>query len=136
MRALAFTALLFFVACSSDGGGANGFPTDAYTTITSPAGTLHFDVRTAPSQPPARGAITLLLTVTDAAGNGVDGLDLTVVPWMPAMGHGASITPSVTPRGGGDYAVNDLVLVMQGTWELRVTSAMNATTTVIPIDVE
>lgn len=127
--------VLLCVACSSPSGAqSTDFPADAYTTVTSQAGDLEYAVRTAPSQPPTRGPISLLLTVTDAGGAPIDGLDLVVVPWMPAMGHGSSVTPSVTSRGEGDYLVSNLVLVMPGTWELRVTS--NATTTVIPITVE
>jgi hypothetical protein len=42
-----------------------------------------------------------------------------VVPWMPAMGHGASLAPVVTPEGGGKYVVSNVALFMAGSWQLR-----------------
>jgi hypothetical protein len=49
----------------------------------------------------------------------VDGLDLSLEPWMPTMGHGSSTTPQITPQGEGTYVASDVVLVMPGTWQLR-----------------
>ena len=92
------------------------------------------DVRTAP-QPPARGAIPALLTVT-RDGAPATGLALHVTPWMPAMGHGASIEPVVVERGDGDYLVDDLVLPMPGMWELRVSASDGSETTVLSLNVE
>ncbi len=77
----------------------------------------------------------MLLSVTDAMGTPADGLSLSVVPWMPAMGHGSSMECMVTPRGNGDYLVTNLMCPMPGTWELRVSGA-GSDTTVIPLSVE
>jgi len=127
--------VLAITACSSGGGASTDFPVSAYATVTSSTGDVHYEMRTAPTQPPARGLVSLLLTVTDSSGAPVDGLTLDVVPWMPAMGHGASIVPSVVAQGHGDYLVNDLVLVMPGTWELRLSTG-TAAVTVLPITVQ
>lgn len=90
------------------------------------------EVRTAP-QPPSRGAITTLLSVS-SDGAPATGLALHVTPWMPAMGHGASVEPTVVERGGGDYLVDDLVLPMPGVWELRVSAGEE--TTVLSLNIE
>jgi hypothetical protein len=125
------------MACSSMSEvQSTDFPTAAYATVASQAGDVLYEARTAPSQPPSRGQIALLLSVKDANGAPIDGLALEVTPWMPAMGHGASVTPSITARGDGDYLVNNLVLAMPGAWELRVSTVADPTATVIPITVQ
>jgi len=48
-----------------------------------------------------------------------DGLTLTVTPWMPDMGHGTSIPPTVTARGSGLYDLTNVYLPMPGQVELR-----------------
>ena len=109
---------------SGAGGGADVvFPADPLATLKSDHGALSFEVRTAPQQPPARGLSTVELVATDAAGKPVDGLDLTVQPWMPEMGHGASTKPSIEARGDGHYVVSHVACVMPGRWELRTSIA-------------
>lgn len=77
-------------------------------------------VRTAPQQPPTRGIVDMQLTITDAASNlPQTGLALRVLPWMPAMGHGASVRPMVTESAPGIYTLENLVLFMPGTWQIR-----------------
>jgi hypothetical protein len=51
----------------------------------------------------------------------LDGVDVAAVPWMPAMGHGASVTPTVTAAGRGAYVLHDVDCFMPGSWELRTT---------------
>lgn len=92
------------------------------------------EVRTAP-QPPSRGVIPTLLTIRCGA-EPAPGLALHVTPWMPAMGHGASIEPTIVDRGNGDYLVDDLVLPMPGTWELRVSTSDGSEPTVLSLNVE
>lgn len=130
MRALVCALLL---ACAPASDGTMSFPQAPYATTQTGAYTI--TLRTSPSQPPPRGEMELLLTVSDGTQQPVDGLSLVVVPWMPAMGHGASIAPTVTPQGAGDYLVTNVVLPMPGTWELRVTG-VGTDTTVIPLSVE
>ena len=117
------------LGCSggSAGSGADAsFPAAAFSSMTSVQGGLNIEVRTAPSQPPPQGIDTVEYVITSggpAGGVPQDGLALTVVPWMPDMGHGASITPTVTAMGDGHYVIADVELFMPGTWELRTTIA-------------
>ena len=76
-------------------------------------------MRTAPSQPPPRGTCTVEFVVTDAAGAPKDGLDVTLVPWMPAHGHGASVKPTIVAKGNGRYVATNVDFFMPGQWELR-----------------
>jgi hypothetical protein len=128
----------FTSGCSGGGGtaptaGDESFPSAAYVSSSSDTGAIHVDVRLAPSQPPARGLSTVELTVERASGEPVDGLDLDIVPWMPAHGHGASLRPSVTPKGGGKYLVSDVNLFMPGRWELRTTISGSVSDHVAPV---
>jgi len=50
----------------------------------------------------------------------VVGAEVEVVPWMPEMGHGVFEKPVVKERGGGVYSVENVVLIMEGRWELRL----------------
>jgi hypothetical protein len=96
-------------------------------------GSVVAEVRTSPSQPPARGLTTVELRVLDASSSQpVDGLTVTVVPWMPSHAHGASVEPSVTALGSGRYRVSDVALFMPGRWELRTTVAGPKTDTLTP----
>jgi len=80
-------------------------------------------LRTIDGNAPSRGVTCVALDVTSsgAPAGGVDGLTVSVHPWMPAMGHGSSVVPQVTSIGGGRYLVEDLSLVMPGTWQLQLT---------------
>jgi hypothetical protein len=116
--------LLALGACGGASGatdaGEPGFPDTPLATVTSDSGQLTVAVRTDP-QPPSRGVVAVRLTVTGADGAPMDGLALSVQPWMPEMAHGSSTTPSVTARGGGVYDLDDVYLAMPGTWQLRLT---------------
>jgi hypothetical protein len=67
-------------------------------------------------------------TVTDPQGAPVDGLTLQVTPWMPAMGHGTSVDPTVSVQGQGIYLVQDIYFYMPGQWELRTDLLHDAST--------
>ena len=111
------------LGCGEDpaSGSSNSFPAAALTTLQSGSGAYTIEVRTAPDQPPGREVLSVEYRVTGKDGQPVDGLSVTVLPWMPEMGHGASITPAVTAKGGGRYVVSDVELFMPGKWELRTT---------------
>jgi hypothetical protein len=99
---------------------ATTFPASSLTSVATDGSKLHVELRSAPSQPLLAGLDCVELTVTDpATGAAVDGLDITMTPWMPAMGHGASVTPQVTALGGGKYVFTDLSLFMPGEWQLQ-----------------
>lgn len=84
------------------------------------SGALKVDVRTSP-QPPTRGGQSAQLTITDATGAPVTGLSLSVLPWMPVMGHGTSVVPSSNETAAGVYTIDNLYLFMPGLWALRTT---------------
>lgn len=58
------------------------------------------------------------IELRDAAGKALDGATITVTPFMPDHGHGASVVPAVTALGGGRYDVARLSLPMPGVWQL------------------
>jgi hypothetical protein len=124
----------FALGCgSSDTSSLTSFPAAPYQTLPSTNGALSIEVRLAPEQPPPLGQSAAELTVIDAAtGAPEDGLQIAVVPWMPAMGHGASVVPTVTASGQGRYVVSNLFLFMPGTWELRTTLTGKDTDSVTP----
>jgi hypothetical protein len=76
------------------------------------------ELRTAPTPPP-RGAFDAELRVLDREGRGVEGLDVKLVPWMPAMSHGSNL-PRTSALAGGRYVVDDVLVYMAGRWTLRV----------------
>ncbi len=111
-------AALAVAACSS-GAASTTFGTSPIAAVTSDSSASHIDVYCAPD-PLVRGQVTLKLVVTDAqTAAPIEGLSMTMHPWMPAMGHGASTIPIITDAGGGTYIANDVVLFMPGQWQLR-----------------
>jgi hypothetical protein len=116
------------VGCSSasapspaPSGDASTFPAEPFVALVSDGGKLDFDLRSAPEQPPTRGVMILELTARGSSGAPADGLSVDLVPWMPAMGHGASVRPTVTPKGDGRYVIDDVDFFMPGQWQLRFT---------------
>jgi hypothetical protein len=129
--ALAATVVLVGAGCGSSGDSGSGaidFSGAPDAVLTTQEGSFRVEVRTAP-EPPTRGSNTMQLHIIDvASGEGVDALDVVVVPWMPVMGHGASVKPTVKHGDApGTYVVDGVHLFMPGTWELRTTLARGAT---------
>ena len=125
-----------FAGCGSTSDAADGphsFPEAPYAVIVSEKKHLTIEVRTGPTQPPARGHAEVELLVLDEQGAPVDGLQLGVTPWMPAMGHGTSVTPIVQGAGDGKYVVRDVVMYMAGRWELRTTFSGGVTDSATPV---
>lgn len=124
-KSLGFLALgaasLLLSACGAaeDPGPTVDFPVEPFTVIASEAGKLSIEVRTGPSQPPARGRTDVQFVVRDAQGALVDGLTIDATPWMPAMGHGTSVVPVPSSLGEGRYALHNVSMYMAGRWELR-----------------
>jgi hypothetical protein len=83
---------------------------------------------------PTRGVNTLQLVFTHVNdGSPAAGLEVDVVPWMPAMGHGASVKPSVhAETQPGTYTVTNVNLFMPGLWEIRTTIGGPASDHVTP----
>ncbi len=100
--------------------GSNSFPAQSMLVLNSDSGQARVEVRTAPEQPPTRGNVSMQLSITDATtGAPESGLELSAVPWMPAMGHGTSVTPTIVETAPGVYDLENLVLFMPGTWQIR-----------------
>jgi len=111
-------------ACSSSGAPDTGtFGESPASVITTAAGSYRIAVHSAPDAQPSRGVNSLRLIVTKVEdGSPATGLEVTVVPWMPAMGHGASVKPTVQVEAEpGVYTVNNVNLFMPGLWEIRAT---------------
>jgi hypothetical protein len=99
---------------------SNSFPAQSLLVLNSDSGQARVEVWTAPDQPPTRGSVSMQLSITDVmTGAPQTGLDLSAVPWMPAMGHGTSVTPTIVETSPGIYDLQNLVLFMPGTWQIR-----------------
>ena len=122
--------LLFCVACSS--APAATFGSQPITSATSAACGVTFDVYSAPD-PLVRGSSSIKLVERAPKA----GLAITIVPFMPAMGHGAATNPTVVDQGNGVFVANDVVMAMPGTWQLRTAIAGSCTDAlVIDVDVQ
>jgi hypothetical protein len=112
--ALALTACAVTAAPNDD-----HFPNAAYTQFIAGVEPLAFELRTSPSQPPERGSFAMEVRVADRSGVPRDGLDIDVVPFMGAHGHGTNANPTITPIGDGRYRIDGLELSMPGFWQLQ-----------------
>lgn len=108
-------------ASSSDAGAcAADSRKDVYAAgLAKAAGALTVTLVESTPGPPEVGTNVLDFAISDAAGP-VDGATVTVAPLMPDHGHGSSVKPTVTARGGGRYHVENVYLVMAGLWRLTV----------------
>jgi len=123
VRVAAALAVVAAAACGADEPTAPASqpgPGQPLATVTSDGGHWMVSIQTSP-QPPRKGTVDVTYAITAADGQGApaDGLTLSVVPWMPAHGHGGSELPVVTALGGGNYLATPVYLYMSGHWELR-----------------
>jgi hypothetical protein len=82
---------------------------------------VSIDVFSAPD-PLVRGPATLKLVATDTIDHApTSGFTMTMVPFMPAMGHGSATEPIIVEQGGGVYLADDVIMAMPGAWQLRTT---------------
>src|SRR5262245_51772512 len=71
--------------------------------------------------PPTKGDNSWQLRVLDPAGDPVDGMTVSVTPFMPDHQHGTPVRAVVTPSGAnGEYAVTPINLWMPGLWKVTV----------------
>lgn len=83
-----------------------------------------FTVKLLQSQPgpPIKGANTWQIEIDETAtGLPLDGLDISVLPWMPDHNHGSLAAVVVTPETTGQYQLDPMYLSMSGLWEIRFT---------------
>ncbi|HLK92954.1 MAG TPA: FixH family protein [Polyangia bacterium] len=93
------------------------FPGPPALTVPSASGQLSIALWWSPRAPTV-GYDATQLAITDPAGAPVTGLTLTIVPFMPAHGHGASVQPAVSETAPGVYVATPLDFFMAGHWEL------------------
>lgn len=95
-------------------------PYVAGISATAPSGAV-VAIASAVPTPPDVGDNTWILSVEDAAGAPLAGLDPVVTPWMPEHGHGLA-PPDYTAidQGDGTYTVPTFDLVMPGLWQFTV----------------
>jgi hypothetical protein len=89
-------------------------------TVASASGALDLAVWWSPAQPTV-GYDATQIAITDGTGAPVTGLSLTIVPFMPSHGHGASVDPTVSETAPGVYVATPLDFFMAGHWELLTT---------------
>lgn len=124
---------LAFVVGAAACGGTPAAPTQPVLSFgdapaqstTSRSGALRIDVRWSPTVPVVGlDAAQLVLTYPPGsamAGAPADGIELSVVPWMPAHGHGSSVVPEVESTSPGVFVASPISIFMTGGWELRLT---------------
>jgi hypothetical protein len=71
--------------------------------------------------PPARGDNVWRLSITDAQDVAMEGMVVTVFPWMPDHGHGTSAVAQIADIGQGEYTLDPVNLWMAGYWEITIT---------------
>lgn len=113
-------ALLLLTSCSSD--AADEPPGAGATELVSESGALAVTLHASPGGVPVRGNNAIDLEIVRVAADEPEsGLSLSMVPFMPAMGHGSAVAPECSEREVGHYRCDDVVLAMPGLWELRTT---------------
>jgi hypothetical protein len=103
------------VGCSGQG--------DTYSANLTKQGTLGvytFTLVEAAPAPPAQYANVWTLKVTDKSGAPPGAAKVSVVPFMPLMGHGSDQVPTVTSNADGTFTVTDVYLFMQGLWTVTI----------------
>ena len=80
-----------------------------------------FSIQVASDPNPAIRGVNKIEYTLSSTSSSLDGLTLTVVPWMPSHGHGTSVKPTIQDLGGGKFEIDDVLFFMPGTWELRTT---------------
>jgi hypothetical protein len=97
-----------------------GFSAQESQVVTGASGLLEVLVYERAGSPVSRGVNSVRYGVRRAGGAALDdaALSLEVTPWMPVMGHGSAVVPSVQAVEGG-FVITDLYLAMPGRWELR-----------------
>ena len=72
---------------------------------------------------PIRGLNTWTIALSDLEGAPMEGMELSIVPWMPDHGHGSPQPVEVTDIGEGQYTLDPVNLFMAGYWEVTISAA-------------
>jgi hypothetical protein len=118
---LAITGLLFACGSSGNDNPKVAVSSQPFTAVSSEVHNWQMTLRFGPDSTPSRGVDAVQWTIVDSNGSPIDGLDLSIVPFMPAMGHGTSTVPSTTETAPGVYLTDNVFFTMAGQWQLKVT---------------
>jgi hypothetical protein len=66
------------------------------------------------------GLNTMKFSLHDVNNNALEGALITIMPWMPDMGHGVKTKPVVTEEGKGLYNADNIEFSMSGLWILKI----------------
>jgi len=131
-RLIPVLASTVVAACGASAGLEQGFGSTPLVTVTSASGALRLAVFTDP-QAPTNGNVAVRYLITEVSSSQpIEGLSISVVPWMPAMGHGTSVAPSVEAAGAGVYEVKNVYLFMPGEWQLRTALSGGVNDSAVP----
>jgi len=87
---------------------------------------------TTPEEGLSVGNNSITLKISDPDGLDVVGATVNVKPWMPGMGHGVFMVPTVQEKDNGVYEIENVGFSMPGHWQLIVSvktdSTVNQTT--------
>ena len=93
------------------------------------AGALDFALVSSEPAPPARGDNTWVVQLDAISSGPVDGATISVTPFMPDHGHGATVKVTVTPLPtAGQYQLMPVNLWMPGYWETTVVASQGGVT--------
>ncbi len=115
------TALGILAACSGGAGTGSdtSFEAEALEVMACDT-SVQIELRTAPTQPPTSGLDGVEVVLKDTkTGDPIDGATISLVPWMPLMGHGADVVPHLDATSHGRYVFTNVNLYMPGEWQLR-----------------
>jgi hypothetical protein len=96
---------------------ACGVGSEATPALESSGKPVNIEIETNPS-PAAMGEIELVLNITDAGGNPIEGATVDVTATHTDM-TGMDMSGAATEQGAGNYAIN-ANFSMSGNWELKV----------------
>jgi len=111
MRKMIFISMIMLISILLAACGSAATP----ATISSKP--VNMKVETSPN-PPMMGDIELILTLTDANGNPIEGATVDVSADHTDM-TGMDMSGAATEQGGGKYAIN-ANFSMSGNWKLKV----------------
>lgn len=78
---------------------------------------------------PIRADNAWTLMITDLADAPLEGVDVSIRPWMPDHGHGTPVEAEITDLGGGEYHFEPVNLFMAGLWEIHLELALDDAST-------
>lgn len=105
-----------FTTCATE---TRATPYQPGMQVASAAGTFTVKLLESVPGPPVKGQNTFTVEIDETdSGAPLDGLDVTVTPWMPDHGHGT--TPvAVTAAGSGTYTLAPVYTYMSGFWQIQ-----------------